>query len=104
MHRVDLAARTVYREIASSLLLVLGAGTLLGAAQPLAAQMAGAPAAAMEAAELPHAFFTHMGLPEGVGNFNLRVLGLATRAGGQTDGDFALHLETGLTRRIGLGA
>jgi hypothetical protein len=59
-------------------------------------------AAEEEEAELPHAFFTHMGLPEGVGVFNLRTLGLATRAEGQTEGDFAFHLETGLTRLIGL--
>ena len=43
-----------------------------------------------------------MGLPEGVGAFNLRVLGLATRADGQSTGDFAFHLETGLTPSIGL--
>ncbi len=62
------------------------------------------PSAAEEAegAEVPHAFFTHMGLPEGVGVFNLRPAGLATRAEGKRDGDFAFHLETGLTRAIGL--
>lgn len=60
------------------------------------------PKAAVEESEIPHAFFTHMGLPEGVGNFNLRVLGIGTRAGGQTVRDFAFHLETGLTRNIGL--
>jgi hypothetical protein len=43
-----------------------------------------------------------MGLPEGVGNFNIRTLGLATRADGRTEGDFAFHLETGLTPSIGL--
>jgi hypothetical protein len=69
----------------------------------LLAQVAEEPAAAKEEeAELPHPFFTHMGLPEGVGNFNLRLLGLATRADGRTEGDFAFHLETGLTRLIGL--
>lgn len=52
--------------------------------------------------ELPHPFFTHMGLPEGVGNFNLRLLGVAARADGQTARDMAFHLETGLTRTIGL--
>ena len=60
------------------------------------------PAAAAKEEELPHPFFTHMGLPEGVGNYNLRVLGVATRAGGGTEGDFGFHLETGLTPTIGL--
>lgn len=59
-------------------------------------------AAKAEEAELPHPFFTHMGLPEGVGNFNLRLLGLAPRNDGKTDADFAFHLETGLTPNIGL--
>jgi hypothetical protein len=31
-----------------------------------------------------------------------RVSGLSTRADGKTDGDFAYHLETGLTKAIGL--
>lgn len=81
---------------------LVAAGLLLGLASPAAAQMSGTSAAAPEKAELPHAFFTHMGLPEGVGVFNLRTLGLATRADGQTRPDFAFHLETGLTRSIGL--
>ena len=72
-----------------------------GFSRPANAQMSAAPDAAEEP-ELPHAFFTHMGLPEGVGKFNLRVLALATRIDGETDGDFAFHLETGLTRYIGL--
>lgn len=55
-----------------------------------------------EEAEVPHPFFTHMGLPEGVGKWNLRAAGLATRADGSTDGDFAFHLETGITKLIGL--
>jgi hypothetical protein len=75
---------------------------LLGAAWPAAAQSTEMPAAAKEEGELPHPFFTHMGLPEGVGNFNLRTLGLATRVEGKTEGDFAFHLETGLTPSIGL--
>ena len=78
----------------------LGATILCGMPRPAVAQVAGMPAA--EEPELPHAFFTHMGLPEGVGNFNLRVLGVVTRADGRSDGDVAFHLETGLTRRIGL--
>jgi len=92
------------RTIASNLI-ALGVVTLLGASMPAAAQETGAmpaPAAAEKAEELPHPFFTHMGLPEGVGNFNLRVLGIATRTDGKSDGDFAFHLETGLTSNIGL--
>ena len=73
-----------------------------GAARPATAQSPGMPPGEEEEEpELPHPFFTHMGLPEGVGNFNLRVLGLATSADGQTKADFAFHLETGLTRVIG---
>ena len=52
--------------------------------------------------EVPHAFFTHDGLPEGAGVWNLRSAALATRADGRTEGDFAFHLETGITERIGL--
>lgn len=89
------------RPAAPALLLALAAVALLGAPERASAQSSRAPAAE-DAAELPHPFFTHMGLPEGVGNFNLRLLGLASRAGGTTDGDFAFHLETGLTRNIGL--
>jgi hypothetical protein len=86
---------------AASSLLALGAVALLGLAPPVAGQDPGMPPAAEEA-ELPHPFFTHMGLPEGVGVFNLRLAGLATRADGKTEGDFAFHFETGLTRSIGL--
>lgn len=52
--------------------------------------------------EVAHPFFTHMGMPEAVGVFNLRLAGLATRVDGRTEGDFAFHLETGLTKSIGL--
>lgn len=56
----------------------------------------------LQEAELPHPFFTHMGIPEGVGVWNLRSAALATRSNGRTEADFAFHLETGLTERIGL--
>lgn len=78
-----------------------GAGALSGVAPVAVAQGAVKPEAPKEA-EVPHPFFTHMGLPEGVGKFNLRLLGLATRIDGKSDGDFAFHLETGLTPSIGL--
>lgn len=75
---------------------------LLGLPGNVAAQ--GSPSAPVreEEMELPHAFFTHEGLPEGVGSYSLRLAGLATRADGKTDGDFAFHLEMGLTKLIGL--
>ena len=52
--------------------------------------------------EVAHPFFTHMGMPEAVGVFNLRLAGLATRVDGHTKGDFGFHFETGLTKSIGL--
>jgi len=52
--------------------------------------------------EIAHPFFTHMGVPEGVGVYNLRVLGIVNRVDGATKGDFGFHLETGITKRIGL--
>lgn len=52
--------------------------------------------------EMPHAFFTHEGLPEGVGSYSLRVAALTTHVTGQNQGDFAFHLEMGLTKLIGL--
>ncbi len=55
-----------------------------------------------EEEEVAHPFFTHMGVPEAVGVFNLRLEGLATRADGRTKGDFGFHFETGLTKYIGL--
>lgn len=60
----------------------------------------------MAAPELPHPFFTHMGMPEGVGVYSLRVGGLASQgvdpAMGVRRSDFFFHFETGLTERIGL--
>ncbi len=90
------------RRLTNFTLPLLAVAALFGGSRPAEAQMAGAPPAEKEEAELPHAFFTHMGLPEGVGVFNLRTLEIATRADGKTQADFAFHLETGLTRRIGL--
>ena len=67
-----------------------------GAVQPA---MASAP-------ELPHPFFTHMGMPEGVGVYSLRVGALANQgvdpAMGTRRSDFFFHFETGLTERIGV--
>lgn len=62
--------------------------------------------ASMSGPELPHPFFTHMGMPEGVGVYSLRVDGLANQgvnpAMGGRQSDFFFHLETGLTKQIGL--
>lgn len=99
-HRLPAAGPAAGRRIAFALP-VLVFVALYGRPRSADAQMAGGPPAE-KASELPHPFFTHMGLPEGVGVFNLRTLGLATRAEGQTKADFAFHLEAGLTRRIGL--
>jgi hypothetical protein len=99
--RFPVVGRSALGSIAFGLC-VLGTAGLLADGRPAAAQSTEMPAAAKEEGELPHPFFTHMGLPEGVGNFNLRVLGLATRTEGRTEGDFAFHLETGITPSIGL--
>lgn len=79
--------------------LTLVAVGMLGLTGSAGAQEAGA---TDEEAEMPHPFYTHMGMPEGVGNFNLRLLGSVTNVDGETEGDVGFHLETGLTRLIGL--
>jgi hypothetical protein len=55
-----------------------------------------------EMEEVAHPFFSHMGVPDAVGNYNLRLSGLLTNNEGKKDGDFAFHFETGLTNFIGL--
>jgi len=55
-----------------------------------------------EMEEVAHPFFSHMGVPEAVGVFNLRLSGLLTNNEGKKDGDFAFHFETGLTNFIGI--
>lgn len=53
--------------------------------------------------EIPHPFFTHMGMPEAVGTFSLRTAALVTKqVDGRTKGDFAFHFETGLSRTVGI--
>lgn len=69
--------------------------TLAVLPQPAAAQMP-------DEEEIAHPFFTHEGLPDAVGVYSGRISGLATRTDGKTDGDFAFHLETGLTKKLGL--
>lgn len=53
--------------------------------------------------EIAHPFFTHMGMPEAVGTYSLRTSALLTKPmDGKSKGDFAFHLETGLTKFVGL--
>jgi hypothetical protein len=52
--------------------------------------------------EIAHPFFTHMGMPEAVGTYSLRLAALATRMDGKTKSDFAFHFETGLSKFVGL--
>ncbi len=53
--------------------------------------------------EIPHPFFTHMGMPEAVGTYSLRTAALLTKqVDGKTKGDFAFHFETGLSKPVGL--
>ncbi len=52
--------------------------------------------------EIAHPFFTHMGMPEAVGTYSLRLAALATRMDGKTKADFAFHFETGLSKFVGL--
>ena len=73
-----------------------------GATQRAEAQGSTPPPTEEGGMEMPHAFFTHEGLPEGVGSYSLRVAALSTHLTGQNQGDFAFHLEMGLTKLIGL--
>lgn len=82
------------RTLARAFLLALALAGLAASPHPAAAQSV--------EEEIAHAFFTHEGLPDAVGSDSLRTSALATRADGATKGDFAFHLETGLTENIGL--
>lgn len=83
------------QTLARACLLVFVLAGLAGAPRPATAQ-------SQEEQEIAHPFFTHEGLPDQVGSYSMRTSGLATRIDGQTNGDFAFHLETGLTENIGL--
>jgi hypothetical protein len=105
---------SIFRIVATSCFIASGVCGLSAYAQqpsannspPAGGQQQGSPSDQMgmndEEEEVAHPFFTHMGVPEAVGVFNLRLGGLATRADGRTKGDFAFHFETGLTKYIGL--
>lgn len=55
-----------------------------------------------EIEEVAHSFFSHMGVPEAVGVYSLRLSGLVTNMEGVNEGDFGFHFETGLSDFIGL--
>jgi hypothetical protein len=96
-----MSARTTRPAVATALALI----ALFGSAREGVSQTVPA-AAAKESGgmemEVPHPFFTHEGLPDPVGTFSLRTVAVATRVDGKTQGDFGFHLETGLTKTIGL--
>lgn len=49
-----------------------------------------------------HPFLAHMSLPDPVGEVSLRVTGYRARMNGMTQGDFAVHIETALFKKLGL--
>ena len=53
-------------------------------------------------AAMVHPFFTHMGMPHKVGEYNLRFAVLSTQIDKKSEADFALQFETGLTKFAGL--
>jgi hypothetical protein len=100
MYRSHTRSQTRH-DLAAYTLIALALTSLICFPRYAAAQ--GAPSAqAQEEGEAPHPFLTHMGVPEGVGVFALRVTALTTRADGKSVGDFGFHLEMGLTKTIGL--
>lgn len=85
---------------------VVGAQSLLGDGAPADTMTVNKPGIAPVPGmnhkdEVAHPFLTHMGVPDPVGTYSLRLGGTATRADGNTKGDASLHLETGLTDSIG---
>lgn len=105
MHALQVAAPRWSRRSADLFTLLL---TVCALGSSISAQRANAQTAAAPTEEkgmemeVPHPFFTHEGLPDPVGGFSLRTGILATRVDGKTQADFAFHLETGLTKNIGL--
>jgi len=49
-----------------------------------------------------HPILAHMSLPDPVGEVSLRVTGYRTRMNGMTQGDYAVHIEAALFKRVGL--
>lgn len=52
--------------------------------------------------DVAHPFFTHMGMPDAVGTYSLRLSALSTQEDGVSKADFGFHFETGLTKMVGL--
>ena len=52
--------------------------------------------------DIVHPFFTHMGMPDAVGKYALRLSAVSTRNEGKTRGDMGFHLETGIAKKFGL--
>ena len=52
--------------------------------------------------DIVHPFFTHMGMPDPVGHYALRLSGVSSNSKGHNKGDFGFHLETGLAKNWGL--
>lgn len=48
-----------------------------------------------------HPFFTHMGMPDPIGHYALRLSAVSAREEGHTHGDVGFHLETGLSKKWG---
>lgn len=92
------------RLIAATGLLAIFSFTLYAYGQDQSAKSPKMNMATMDAQEpeVAHPFFTHMGMPDAVGIYSLRLGGLVTRAEDKTDADLAFHLETGLTDFIGV--
>ena len=51
---------------------------------------------------MAHPFYTHMGIPQSVGNYSLRFAVTSTQIEGKSQADFDLQFETGLTKFAGL--
>ena len=55
-----------------------------------------------EEEEVAHPFYSHMGMPEAVGMYSLRLTALSTQMDGKSKADFGFHFETGLSKIVGL--
>lgn len=105
-HERNCAFSTVCCHNAAMVAVLAGAVAVeAGQAMPMPQGQKPSPPQSMNAMaddEVAHPFFAHMGMPEGVGVYSLRLAGLSRRVDGETTGDFAFHFETGLTESIGL--
>ncbi len=52
--------------------------------------------------EFAHPFLAHMGVPDEPGMISVRATGYRSLYGDTASGDFALHVEAGIVRRLGL--